>query len=86
VTTVSPRFFLVERYVPARDASSIVATINELAESRDDARHVGTVVIAGDETCLSVFEAEDAPAVAAVSEGLPLDRIVEAEWFPGPSS
>jgi hypothetical protein len=85
VTTVSPRFLLVERYVPARDASSIVATINELAESRDDARHVA-IAIAGDETCLSLFEAEDAPAVAAVSEGLPLDRIVEAEWFPGPSS
>jgi len=85
VTTGSRRFFLVERYVSAREASSIVETIQELARSRDDARHVGTVVLAGDETCLSVFEAKDAPAVAAVNEGLPLDRIVEAEWFPGPS-
>ena len=86
VTTGSRRFFLVERYVSAREASSIVDTIRELARSRDDARHVGTVVLPGEETCLSVFEAKDAPAVAAVNEGLPLDRIVEAEWFPGPSS
>jgi len=41
-----------------------------------------------DDTCLSVFEAPDAHAVAAVNEyaGVPVDRIVEAEWFFGLST
>jgi len=58
------------------------------AGSTDDARHIGTVVIAAEETCLSVFEAADVRAVAAATEaaGRPADRIVEAEWFPGPSA
>ncbi len=79
------RFFLVERYIPDADARAVAATIWRPAESGDGTRHVGTVVIAGDETCLSIFEAKDARSVAAVNEaaGLPLDRIVEAEWFPG---
>jgi hypothetical protein len=79
------RFFLVERYIPDADARAIAATMWRLVESGDGARHVGTVVIAGDETCLSIFEAKDAPSVAAFNEaaGLTLDRIVEAEWFPG---
>ena len=71
--------------MPAVDARSIAATIRQLAESPGGARHVGTLVIADEETCLSVFEATDAPSVVAVNEaaGLPLDRIVEAEWIPG---
>jgi hypothetical protein len=54
----------------------------------DDPRHIGTVVIAAEDTCLSLFEAADAGSVAAAIEatGLPADRIVEAEWFPGPSA
>ena len=87
MTELSRRFFLVERYVPAAETSCIATTIRRLAESHI-ARHVGTLVIAGEETCLSVFEATDAPSVAAVNEaaGLPLDRIVEAEWIPGAST
>jgi hypothetical protein len=78
------RFFLVERYAPAATARSVAAAAQRLAGDDQNARHVATVVIAGDETCLSVFEARDADAVAAVNEaaGLPVDRIVEAEWFP----
>ena len=54
----------------------------------DDPRHIGTVIIAAEETCLSVFEAADTRSVAAATEaaGLPADRIVEVEWFPGPST
>jgi len=79
------RFFLVERYLPAVDARSIASTIELLTGFPGGARHVGTVVIADEDTCLSVFEATDAPSVAAVNQaaGLRVDRIVEAEWFPG---
>ena len=57
--------------------------------STDDARHIGTVVIAAEETCLSVFEAADAGGRGGRDRGgrdCPADRIVEAEWFPGPST
>jgi hypothetical protein len=85
VTASSRRCFLVERYVPAADAMSVVAAAQR---QTDDPRHIGTVVIAAEETCLSVFEAADARSVAAATEatGRPADRIVEAEWFPGPST
>ncbi len=86
MTASSRRYFLVERY-PA-DIRSVVAATQRLTGSTDDPRHIGTVVIAAEETCLSVFEAADARSVAAATEsvGLPADRIVEAEWFPGPST
>jgi hypothetical protein len=82
---VTVRYFLVERYLPEVDVGSLVAATQRQAGST---RHIGTVVIAAEETCLSVFEATDARSVAAATEavGLPADRIVEAEWFPGPST
>ena len=85
VTASSPRFFLVERYTPDVDARSVAAAIQQQTGSRDGTRHIGTVVIAAEQTALSVFEATDAGSVVAVNEaaGLPHDRIVEAEWFPG---
>jgi len=88
VTASSRRYFLVERYVPDAEVRSVVAAMQRPAGSTDDARHIGTVVIAGEEPCLSVFEAADVRAVAAATEaaGRPADRIVEAEWFPGPSA
>jgi Protein of unknown function (DUF4242) len=84
VTADGRRFFLVERYVPEAGVRSVAAAAQRL-ESVDGARHVGTVVIAAEETALSVFEADDARSVAAANEaaGLPLNRIVEAEWYPG---
>lgn len=87
MTASSRRYFLVERYLPEADVRSIVAATQRQTGSTDDPRHIGTVVIAAEETCLSVFEAADARSVAAATEaaGLPADRIVEAEWFPGPS-
>ena len=56
------------------------------ARATDDPWHIGTLVIAAEETYLSVFEAVDARSVAAATEaaGPPAHRIVEAEWFPGP--
>jgi hypothetical protein len=79
------RFFLVERYVSAADAATSIAVTRQMTAAGDGTRLIGTLVIASEETCLSVFQARDAREVAAFHEraGLPLDRIVEAEWFPG---
>ena len=88
VTASSRRFFLVERYTPDVDVRSVAAATQQQAGSCDGPRHIGTVVIAAEQTALSVFEANDARSVVAVNEaaGLPMDRIVEAEWFPGSPS
>ena len=84
----SRRYFLVERYLPEADVRSVVAAAQRSTGVTDDPRHIGTVVIAAEDTCLSLFEAADAGSVAAAIEatGLPANRIVEAEWFPGPST
>jgi hypothetical protein len=78
----SRRVFLVERYTPDVDVRSIAAA------AQHQTGHICTVVIVAEQTALSVFEAHDAPSVVAVNEaaGLPLDRIVEAEWYPGSAS
>jgi hypothetical protein len=88
VTARSRSYFLVERYLPEADIRSVVAATQQQAGTLDHPRHIGTVLITAEETCLSVFEATDAGSVAAAIEaaGLAADRIVEAEWFPGPST
>lgn len=85
MTTGSRRFFLVERYAPAVDSSAVAAAARRLSESGDSAQHVGTVLVATEEFCLSVFEAHDVAAVVALNEqaGLSMDRVVEVEWFAG---
>ena len=82
---MTARYFLVERYLPEAAVGSLVAATQRQTGST---RHIGTVVIAAEETCLSVFEAADALDLAAAIDaaGLPADRIVEAEWFAGPST
>ncbi|HEY7738214.1 MAG TPA: nickel-binding protein [Candidatus Limnocylindria bacterium] len=78
------RFFLVERYIPSISSSSVESAARRLAETTDDAtHHVITLLVAGEETCLSVFEAADAQAVEAANRraGFDLDRIVEVELF-----
>jgi hypothetical protein len=51
------------------------------ALSEHGVRHVHSVVIAADETCLCLFEAPDADRVrrANVDLGVPLDRVVAGE-------
>ncbi len=81
-----PRYFLVERYTPAVNATAVQEAAQRLA-ALDDAttRHVGTVLVAAEEICLSVFEAPDEQAVLAVNQraSFRLDRIVEVQWFDG---
>jgi hypothetical protein len=82
MTVERPRHFLVERYLP-----SIANQHVDLATRRLDVlagagvRHVLTLVVLGEETCLSIFEAPDLVAVRDVNQraGFDLDRIVEVE-------
>jgi hypothetical protein len=79
------RFFLVERYIPSISSSSVESAARRLAETTDEsAHHLLTLLVAGEETCLSVFEATDVGAVEAANEraGFELDRIVEVALFP----
>jgi hypothetical protein len=79
------RFFLVERYIPSISSSSVESAARRLTETKDDsAHHLITLLVAGEETCLSVFEASDARAVEIANEraGFELDRIVEVALFP----
>lgn len=52
-------FFLVERYAPHREMDSETARLVRTLASEDGGRirHVRTISIAEDETCLHVFEA-----------------------------
>ena len=86
VANPTRRFFLVERYIPLISSSSVEAAAQRLAATSDDsAHHLITLLVAGEETCLSVFEAADAIAVevANLRAGFELDRIVEVELFRG---
>jgi hypothetical protein len=72
--------YLVERYVPSIDRSTLNAATERLDDlSGGDVRHVATVVVTEEETCLSLIEAPDAEAVESLNRraGFPFDRIVE---------
>ena len=81
------RFFLVERYIPSISSSTVESAARRLAETTDtSARHLITLLVASEETCLSLFEASDLGAVemANARAHFQLDRIVEVEPFPLP--
>ena len=74
-------FFLVERYVPSMADAEVASAIDRVGEATPDgARHLWTVLVRREDTCLSVFEAPDARAVEAANAraGFSFDRIVEA--------
>ena len=73
-------FYLVERYLPsmtAADLRAALARIDDLPPS--PVRHLWTILVSAEDTCLSVFEAPDAEAVTAANTraGFHLDRVVE---------
>ena len=80
-------FYLAERYVPSMSAADVGAAIDRLdrAVSEEPVRHVLSILVHGEDTCLSIFEAPDPRAIERVTEraGFPLDRIVEATAYPG---
>jgi hypothetical protein len=82
MTVERPRHFLVERYLPSiasGDVERVTQRLDVLAGAY--VRHVLTLVVLGEETCLSIFEAPDPAAVRDLNEraGFDLDRIVEVE-------
>ncbi len=80
------QFYLVERYAPSISPDIVAAAARRLRETSDEtARHVCTVLVSAEETCLSVFEAMNAHAVERANQhaDFPLDRIVEVEWYSG---
>ena len=77
-------FYLVERYVPSVSAVEIARSVARLTDAAgDDVRHLYTLLVLGEDTCLSLFEASGAGAVEAANERaeFPLDRIVQAAVF-----
>ncbi len=94
MTRVGGRYFLVERYTPSTSVASIEAASARLTDTHDpDVRHVVTLVVPDEETCLSVFEASAIEGVEVFNRRVefPLDRIVEVRLLsgrpsPGPRS
>jgi len=81
------RFFLVERYIPSISSTSVASAARRLVGPVDaPTRHLVTLLVADEATCLSVFEATDpgAVAVANADAGFPLDRIVELDLVIAP--
>lgn len=77
-------FYLVERYVPSMTAEALAAAMARVDRLPGDAvRHLWTVVVRGEDTCLSVFEAPDAVAVeeANLRANFHFDRVVEVTPF-----
>ena len=77
-------FYLVERYVPSMAAAELAAAVARLGElPGDGVRHLWTVLVRGEDTCLSVFEASDAAAVEEANKraNFRLDRVVEVTPF-----
>lgn len=78
--------FVVERYLvgwTVEEMRRLMAALSACNDPVGRVRHLRSLLIAEDETCLSVFEAADADAVAAVNAGLPWDRVVAAEEWAG---
>jgi hypothetical protein len=72
-------FYLVERYVPSMPAADIREALARISAPQDEVRHLWTVLVRAEDTCLSVFEASDVEAVvrATARAGFPCDRVVE---------
>lgn len=72
-------FYLVERYVPSMPAADIQAAIERIDVRQAQVRHVWTILVRAEDTCLSVFEASDVQAViqATAQAGFPFDRVSE---------
>lgn len=78
-------FYLVERYVPSMPAADIYAAIARINAPRSEVRHLWTILVTAEDTCLSVFEASDVEAVvqATARAGFQFDRVVEVTLVAG---
>lgn len=78
------RYFLVERYVPSMSVADVDAATARLDGMADaETRHLGTLLIPGEDTCLSLFEAPEQVSVETVNDraGFVLHGIVEVTLF-----
>lgn len=84
--TASMPTFLVERYLPSATAATVAAAVDRLIDGKHaGVRHLFTLLIAGEETGLSCFEATDRDTVAEANEAanFPFDRIVDVTMYLG---
>jgi muconolactone delta-isomerase len=72
--------YLVERYVPSMNGEDLAAAVGRLDRTGSMVRHVWTTLVAEEQTCLSLFEADDLSSVevANLEAAFPFDRVVEA--------
>ena len=72
-------YYLVERYLPSLTGVEVEAAVARVSGSSMP-RHLWTVAIPDEETCLSLFEAADADAVKSANSTarFPFDRVIEA--------
>ena len=83
------QIFVVERYLVGWTGEEIAALERRCEESISEfavcgVRHVESIHIPGDETCLAVFEGPDAETVRNVNEAcqLPTGRVLPARFHP----
>jgi hypothetical protein len=72
-------FYLVERYVPSMPAADLQAAMERIDVPQAGVRHLWTILVRAEDTCLSVFEAPNVEAVVRANQqaGFPFDRVVE---------
>jgi hypothetical protein len=83
------QIFVVERYLVGWTGEEIDALERRCEESSSQfaergVRHVESIMIPGDETCLAVFEGPDAETVREANEAcrLPTGRVLPAHFHP----
>lgn len=81
--------FVVERYLVGWTESEVEGLLHTLERHADDLAHLGvhhlrSILVPGDETCWSLFEATDADIVERCNRdlGLPVDRVVTGRDVP----
>ena len=82
-------FYLAERYVPSMGPAEVAGAIGRIDEAAGDGpvRHVLSVLVHGEDTCLTILEAPDDHAIGQVTDRADFrpDRIVEVTAYPGPA-
>lgn len=82
-------YFLAERYVPSIGPAEVAGAIGRIDEAAGDGpvRRVLSVLVHGEDTCLTILEAPDDRAIGQVADraGFRPDRIVEVTAYPGPA-
>lgn len=79
------RTFIVERYLAGWSPGEVSDLVDRVADQADafrarGVRHLRSIVLAADETCLCLFEGADAETVRLANESsaLPVHRVVPA--------